>query len=107
MGEPTVSVNVGLGEFPEASGTFFAGWWQHEVLSLLLVVALGSRHPCGGCRRDDHLFLGASYGGAGADCAVRRRFGSAWRRRCGPEVAGEGADTRARAFRPAPTRSGS
>jgi hypothetical protein len=77
------------------------------VLSLLPAVAPGPRHPCGGRRRDDHLFLhGAPHGGAAAACAVRRWFGSAWPRRCGPQVAGEGADTRARAFRRAPTRSG-
>jgi hypothetical protein len=100
-------LNVGLSEFPEAFGTSFAVWLQHEVLSLLPVVAPSPRHPCGGRRRDDHLLLlHAPHGGAAAACAVRRRFGSDWPRRLHPEVAGEDADTRARAFRRAPTRSG-
>src|SRR4030095_2710037 len=97
----------GLGEFPEAFGTSFAVWLQHEVLSLLPVVTPGPRHPGGGRRRDDYLFLHAApHGGAAAACAVRRWFGSAWPRSFDPEVAGEGVDSRARAFRRAPTRSG-
>src|SRR4030095_11186436 len=49
----------GLGEFPEAFGTSLAIWLQHEVLSLLPVVAPGPRHPYGVRRRDDHLLRGA------------------------------------------------
>ena len=77
------------------------------MLSFLPVVAPGPRHPCGGRRRDDHLFLHeAPHGGAGAACAARRRFGSAWPRSLDPEVAGRGGDTRARAIRRARTKSG-
>src|SRR6266542_900959 len=73
-----VSLNVSLGEFPEAFGTSFALWLQHEVLSLLSVVAPGPRNPCGGRRRDDPLLLQRARGSVATASAGRRRFGSAW-----------------------------